>query len=115
MDCFNKRVSGRLGNVEAQFVVEGALIKVSIISLEVWKGNSFCIQGGKSINDELVRGGRLGDFSGGHGIKHVNLEVGEKNLERVILQGVHDVFAGKGVSRTHSGSRGVVPNEVIVL
>ena len=57
----------------------------------------------------------LRDLCGECSIKHVNLEVEEENLGGVILQGIHNIFAGEGIGRTHSESGSVALDEVIVL
>ena len=48
-------------------------------------------------------------------IKHVDVEMGEKDLWGVILGSIHRVFLGKCISGAHIGAQGVVPNQVIIL
>lgn len=75
---------GRFGDVEAQFVVKCALVKIPVILLGVRDGNSFCVKSGKGIDDELVGWGRLSNLIGELGIKHVDLKIWKEDLFRVV-------------------------------
>ena len=68
MDIFDKGVLGQFGDVEARFVVEGTLVKVSVLGLGPRKRHGVCIHSGESVNDELVRGRGFGDFGSKGGI-----------------------------------------------
>ena len=78
---FDKGMAGRFRDVEAGFIVKGALVKVPIVMLRLGEGYGLSIKGGKGVNDKLV--GRCGfqDFLGKCGVKHVDLKVGKEDLE----------------------------------
>ena len=106
---------GWFGDVEAHFVVKGTLIKVPVLGLRMRKRNCVSIHRGKSVNDKLVRRGGFGDFFSEGGIKHIDMQVGEKDLQGIILGGIYWVFAGECVGGAHGSARGMVPFQVIVL
>ena len=54
VDVLYKVMAGGFRNVEAQFVIESAMVKVPVITLRVGEGNGFGIKGSEGIDDELV-------------------------------------------------------------
>ena len=73
MDVFDEGVLGGFGDVEAQFVVKGALIKVPVLSLRTGKGYGVGVHCGQSVNDKLVRGGGFSDLFSKSGIEHIDV------------------------------------------
>ena len=115
MNIFYEEVSGRFGDVEAQFVIESALIKVPVLGVRMRKGYGVGVHCCKSINDKLVRRGGFRNLIGEGSIEHVNMQMGEEDLQGIVLGGIHRVFVREGIGGTHYGARGVVPFQVIVL
>ena len=54
MNILDEGVSGRLGDVEMQFVIESALVEVPVLSLRLGERYGVCIHGSKGVDDELV-------------------------------------------------------------
>ena len=91
------------------------MIKVPVLGLRMGKRHGVGIHSCKSVDDELVRRGRFSNFLGKGSIEHINVQMGEKNLQGIILGGIHRVLAGEGIGRAHGRAGGMVPFQVVVL
>ena len=85
MDAFDKRVASRFRDVKVPLVIEGTLVRVPVILLRMGEWDSFHIEGGKGINDKLVERSGFQDLFGEGGVEHIDLEMGKKHLEGIIL------------------------------
>ena len=115
MDSLDKVMSGGIRDIEAAFVVEGAVIEVPVVGGGAGKGNGGCLHGGKGVDDELVGRGGFGDFGGQGSIEHVNVKGGEQDSLGVVSGGVNLILSGKSIGGTHGSAWGVVPFKIIVL
>ena len=56
MDAFDKGVLGGFGDVEVEFVIEGAMVEIPIAWQRVGERNGVHLHGSQSVDDELVGG-----------------------------------------------------------
>ena len=73
MNIFYEGVLGRFGDVEAQFVIESALIEVPVLGVRTGKGYGVSIHCCKSIDDKLVRRGGFRNLIGEGSVEHVKI------------------------------------------
>ena len=107
-------MSSGIRDVELGFVVESSVVKVPVVSDGMGEWNCFGIKGHKDTNDKLVKGGGFDDFRSKDSIEQIYLKVGEEDLGGIVPESVNGVFSGEGIGWAHIGSRGVVPDKVIV-
>ena len=94
VDVFDQGVAGRFRDVKATLVIEGAVVEVPVLRGGAGQRDGGCFHSGECVNDELVGGGGFSDFRCEGGIKHIDVEVGEEDLFRVVGRSVHLVFSG---------------------
>ena len=115
VDSSYEVVASGFGNVETTFVVKSAVVEVPVPWGGARERDGVGLHSGESVYDKLVRGSGFSDFGGKGRIQQVNMECGKKRLFNVVGGGVDFVFSGEGVSRAHSGTRRVVPFQIVIL